>query len=389
MGSGSITVIGGGIAGLASAIALRRSGYTVKVFERSSRPHELGAGITLWANAVAILHRWGIAARLQREGNLIEEGRLTDMRGRQLIHTPVGAISRQFGSFAVGIHRASLLQALLDAVPVDRIVYSAECAGVEESGEVVRCLFADGTSWEGELLVGADGIRSTVFRALHGDVPLRYSGYVCYRGIAPYLGAEIGPGSALEAWGQGRRFGVIRLDAERVYWFANENAAPDDIAREVDLERLRKTFAGWPTPISEVLAGADTGSTFRHAIYDRPYRRDRRGRGRVALVGDAAHPMTPDLGQGACQAIEDAEALAQCLASASDPVAALRAFEELRWKRVSWIVRRSRFQGWVGQHSTRAGCWFRNLLMRMTPARMMCKVFSDLVQVQDFGRTSG
>lgn len=117
---------------------------------------------------------------------------------------------------------------------------------------------------------------------------------------------------------------------------------PDVVPGDVDLARLRKSFGTWPAPIAQVLAAADESSTFRHAIYDRPCRRNRRGRGRVVLVGDAAHPMTPDLGQGACQAIEDAEVLVHCLTIAPDQVAALRAFEELRWPRVRWIVRRAR-----------------------------------------------
>jgi 2-polyprenyl-6-methoxyphenol hydroxylase-like FAD-dependent oxidoreductase len=377
-----IAVVGGGIAGLACAIALRRLGISVRVFERSEAPHELGAGITLWPNAMTILERWGLAGAIQSQGSSIENGYITNSRGRKLLHTPVGAVSREFASAAVGIHRATLLRVLLDAVPGDSIEYGREFVGAEDGPDGVALRFADGRTHRSSLLIGADGIRSAVFRSLHGDVPLRYAGYVCYRGIAPYAGEVLPFGYAFEAWGPGRRFGAIRLDEERVYWFANENAHPEVAQARVNLPRLRDTFASWPAPIPEVLAAVDQATTLCHAIHDRSYLKGQRGRGRVALAGDAAHPMTPDLGQGACQAMEDAATLAQCLGSNSDPIAALRRFEDTRWSRVAWIVRRSRFQGWVGQHSTRIGCRLRDFLIRRSPASMMRKAFRDLVQPQ-------
>jgi 2-polyprenyl-6-methoxyphenol hydroxylase-like FAD-dependent oxidoreductase len=211
-----ITVIGGGIAGLACAIALRRMGFAVRVFERSAAPHELGAGITLWSNAMTILDRWGLAEAIQRQGNTIENGYITDSHGRRLMHTPVGAVSRECGSMAVGIHRATLLRVLLDAVPGDSVAYGQECVGIEDGPDGVTSRFADGRTHRSRLLIGADGIRSTIFRALHGDVPLRYAGYVWYRGIAPYAGEDLPIGNALESWGPGRRFGVIRLDNVRL-----------------------------------------------------------------------------------------------------------------------------------------------------------------------------
>jgi len=374
-----VIIIGGGIAGLACAIALHRAGRGVRVFEGNAEPRELGAGITLWSNAMAILARWGLADALVRQGNVIESGRIMDWRGRLLIHTPVGEISRESGSIALGLHRGNLLRELLAAAPAECVTYAADCIDVHQDADGVTAVFADGTTCRSAVLIGADGIRSAVFRALYGDVPLSYAGYVCFRGIAPYAGPELPAGHAFETWGPGRRFGAIRLDAERVYWFANETADAAAARDAVDIARLQGSFASWPAPTADILAAACAADTFCHAIHDRAFRHDHQGRGRVTLAGDAAHPMTPDLGQGACQAIEDAAVLAQCLASSADLDTGLRNYEKARWRRVRWMVRRSRFQGWVGQHPTRLGCWLRNLLIRATPDRVMRRTFRNLV----------
>jgi len=370
-----------GIAGLASAIALRKAGLEATVFERSPKASEIGAGITLWSNAVGILAEWGVASQLLAQGNIIERGELRDFSGRTLVRTPVAAVGRELGSVSVAVHRAELLRLLYEKTDSNSVLFGKDCVAVEQDSDGVTAHFADGRQRRCQILIGADGIGSLVFRDLHGNIPLRYAGYFCYRGITRYSGTDIPLGQAFENWGPGRRFGVIRLDAERVFWFANVNTHPEALDPDHQVT-LSQAFGTCHYPIPALLQQTDKGQILRHPIYDRPIRRDQQGRGRIALVGDAAHPLTPDLGQGACQAIEDAHVLAYCLGSTTASITALRNYERIRWPRIRWISRRSRFQGWVGQHSTGLGCRLRDLLMRLTPESVMLRSYCKLVSFQ-------
>lgn len=375
----TMTVIGGGIGGLTCALAWQAVGGRVSVFERSVGPSEVGAGITLWPNAMVVLGRLGLTEKLRAAGHELEEGVITDQRGRPLLRTPVGSVSRSLGSVSLGIHRATLLSILVEALAPGLIEYRKECVRTEDDGEGIVSRFRDGSAFRSDVLVAADGLRSEVFGQVHGTAPPRYAGYLCHRGIAQYAGEDVPAGTAFEAWGRGLRFGLVRLDQERVYWFSNESAPEPETRIEPDLSRLRRVFSSWRAPIPAVLAAADPASVLLHPIFDRPFRRDRQGRGRLTFVGDAAHPMTPDLGQGACQAIEDAAELSDCLARVADPEMALRAYESHRFPRVNRMVRRSRFQGFVSQHSTWIGCLLRNTIIRCTPERLLTASFRDLV----------
>jgi 2-polyprenyl-6-methoxyphenol hydroxylase-like FAD-dependent oxidoreductase len=371
--NGRVLIIGGGIGGLVAALAMRRADIDVAVFEQAPELSEIGAGITLWTNAMKALQHLDAADRVCASGSIIERGELRSWRGEVLVRTPVGEIGRQLGAPSLCLHRAVLQQEMFRKLDQGIVHLNSTCIGIKHDSQGVTACFSNGRSERGAVLIGADGLRSMVRQSLFGSMPLRYLGHACYRGIVPFPVSLLPEGYAFESWGPGRRFGAIRLDSERIYWFANLSSA----AGEFDpnpTHTLRSQFAGWHEPIPEITESAEHAPILRHDIYDLlPIRSWISGR--VSLLGDAAHPMTPDLGQGACQAIEDSVVLAECLNRANDPITALREFERHRWRRVSGIVKRSYFQAWIGPRTNPLACRFRDFLMKICPAGLMERAY--------------
>ena len=367
MTSEDVLIVGGGIGGLTAAIALRRIGLPVRVFEQAPALREVGAGVSLWPNAMRALAELGLRDRIL--GDHVPMDRIVVRRrdGTVLVRL------REAGRWpepAICVHRATLQQVLADAVPGDRLHLGRRLARFEADGGAVTAVFTDGSTARGRFLVGADGIRSVVRARLHGDEPAHYRGYEIWRGVSDVTLPASLLGRSTEWWAPGRRFGILPGEPGRVYWYAThttngrEPEPDDDLARD----RLRSLFAGWPQPAPELIA-ATGDALVRTDAEDRPVPR-RWGRGPVTLLGDAAHPMTPNMGQGACAAIEDAVVLARCLA---EGVAAgsLRSYEALRSRRTRWIVRQSRRIGRLGQMTSPPLVAARDALMRVVPDRFL------------------
>lgn len=372
-------IAGGGIAGLAAGIALARTGASVRVFERARELGDVGAGITLWNNALGVLRAWGLDARVRDAGCVLERGELRSARGRTLVTTPLADIAHRTGSPAIALHRARLAAALVSALPPGALELGRELVRFDAGDGGVSVSFADGGTEHGDVLVGADGLRSRVRAQLHGETAPRYAGYTCWRGLASLPLASFPAHTAWEVWGRGARFGIVRLDGERVYWFLTANAPAggrDDDA----LARIRERVRGWCVPIAEVLARTEVASVRRDDLCDRPALATW-GRGCVTLAGDAAHPMTPNLGQGACQGIEDAAVLAECLAADDDVQRALARYEARRRPRTSVITARSRRLGWIGQRERAWECALRDRMMALTPAAWMRRAYEASVHL--------
>jgi 2-polyprenyl-6-methoxyphenol hydroxylase-like FAD-dependent oxidoreductase len=354
-------VVGGGIGGLCAALALRRAGLDVEVFERAAELADVGAGISLWANAFRALDHLGVAAAVRAIGQSAA-GALRTPDGRLLSEPGPDLIARH-PDFCRVVHRAELHRVLVDALGPDVLRLDASCRSVAEQDGGVGVSLANGSRIAADLLIGADGLRSLVRAHLHGEAPPVYAGYTAWRGVTSLEPARLAPG---ETWGRGIRFGQMPLTRGRVYWFAAANAPAG--ARSADGERneLLRRFRGWHAPIEELIDGTPEERILRNDIYDRPPL-PAWGRGRMTLLGDAAHPMTPNLGQGACQAIEDAVVLGRCLTLNSDLVAALREYERRRRTRTDPIVRQSRQVGRVAQWQHPLAVTVRDLAVRRLP----------------------
>jgi 2-polyprenyl-6-methoxyphenol hydroxylase-like FAD-dependent oxidoreductase len=267
----------------------------------------------------------------------------------------------------VAIHRATLQRVLLNALGEDVVETGREVEGYDARFDGVSVRFRDGGRAEGSLLIGADGIRSSVRARMLGDGEPLYSGYTCWRGVTREGGPAVEETS--ETWGRGRRFGIVPIERGRLYWFATLNAPAGGRDEPGKVRgRLEALFAGWHRPVAEVLAATPEEAILRNDILHR-LPAPRWVEDRVALLGDAAHPMTPNLGQGACQAIEDAVILADCLASeGSDLARALRSYEVRRKTRADAFVLAALRLGRLAQFENPVGRWLRDLLLALTPA---------------------
>lgn len=368
-------VIGAGIGGLTGALALKQKGIDVAVYERSAVLADVGAGISLWPNALKALYQLGLRPALDGVSFVSMDGALRSKDGTILSRTTADQFIARLGLPVVVFHRADLLAVLVDAARDIPIHTGHECRDLEDAADGVIVRFANGASAASDVLVGADGLRSVVRDRLGVPGALRYSGYTAWRGIAPFDTAGLMAGETL---GPGQRFGLAPIHGNRVYWYATDNVPEGQ--REPPLEtktRLMRLFADWHEPIPELIRSTGEEAILRNDIYDRDPAA-RWGSGRVTLLGDAAHPMTPNLGQGACQAIEDALVLAHHLSIGPDIASSLRRYEAERIPRTRSIVTASRRVGALFQVESRTFCRLRDAMLRLTPTSLTYRSLKEL-----------
>jgi 2-polyprenyl-6-methoxyphenol hydroxylase-like FAD-dependent oxidoreductase len=357
-------IVGGGIAGLASALALTQCGWQVEVLERAPEFTEAGAGLSLWPNALRALDALGVGKPIRGRALLAGQAGIRDASGRWLSRTDTDELERRYGPIAM-IHRADLLAVLRAAVPEAALRPGVTVTAVRPDGAVAH----SGGASQADLVVGADGMRSLTRRSVWPDAPVpRYAGYTSWRVVTgPVPVAETS-----ESWGRGERFGYARLPDGRIYCYATANA-PEG-ANDDGLAGLVRRFGGWHDPIPALLAAADPGAVLHHDLYELPPLTAYTC-GRVVLAGDAAHAMTPNLGQGACQAIEDAVVLGDVLASG----AGLAAYDRLRRPRTQMITRRSRRLGAAAQWASPAAVHLRTTALRLLPSSSFARSLAPVL----------
>jgi 2-polyprenyl-6-methoxyphenol hydroxylase-like FAD-dependent oxidoreductase len=371
-------VVGAGIGGLAAALGLARAGVETVVVERESELREAGAGLSLWSNAIHALDVLGVADAIRGFSIPSVDAGLRRWDGRMLVTAAPAMLRNAAGDLCLVMHRADLQRALAEAVGPARIEFGRRSVGIRQDASGVTAIFADGGERRADLLVGADGLRSVVRGALHGAVPPRYAGYTAWRAVVAFDHRRLRPG---ESWGRGRRFGQIPIHGGLVYWFATRNAPEGSTSHVGARAELATLFRGWHAPIAELIDATDEAAILVNDIHDRPPLAHW-GEGRVTLVGDAAHPMTPNLGQGACQAIEDAVVLSRMLERAPEVRPALRAYEAARIPRVHPIVKGSNLAGRIGQWSNPAAVWLRDGLMQLVGGRLQARQLSSLIRYE-------
>ena len=358
-----ILIAGGGIGGLTLAALLHRRERACLVLERTPRFAPAGAGLVLQPNAVKALRIGGIEEAVLGRGSGVERLQIRDDRGRILSSIEGSAFRARFFAGAFGFHRATLHAALLDLIPPSSIRLNAGVRSFGQTADGVFALLETGERIDGAGLVGADGLRSAVRGQMLNDGEPRYSGYTSWRGVTS-RGSLWPSGQMSESWGRGARFGLIAIDGDRVYWFATANAPPG--GREPGKADLRRRFSAWHEPIRAVIESTPDDAILRTDISDRdPVAHW--SSGRVTLLGDAAHPMTPNLGQGGGQAIEDAVVLDLVLSAEPDCEIAFKDYESRRLGRTARVVEEARRFGRVGQLENGAARALRDFAVRMVP----------------------
>jgi 2-polyprenyl-6-methoxyphenol hydroxylase-like FAD-dependent oxidoreductase len=320
----AVVVAGAGIGGLAAAAALRGVGWDVLVVERAPELAEVGAGVGLWPNAVRALEVIDpdLARTLCRRWALRGEMGLRSAQGRWPARLGTSWFERRYGSPVVLVARRVLLALLAELVPVADLwlsstLGSARCAGSR------AVAYGQGPAGafeiETDLLVAADGVHSALRSLVDPRATARYAGHTAWRALIPAGLAPPVPGSS-DTWGQGRRFGYAPMGDGGVYWFASTLAAAGGVMTSHELPVLRERFGGWHEPIPSLLEATPAAALLRNDVWRLHPPPRRLASWRIALVGDAGHAMTPDLGQGASQALEDAATLAALIAQAGPTV---------------------------------------------------------------------
>nr|ASV46862.1 2-polyprenyl-6-methoxyphenol hydroxylase [uncultured bacterium] len=361
-------IIGGGVGGLTLALALRRKGIKAEIFERAGdvARSQVGAGLMLAYNATRVLRHLGLEAELETVGHRYRYSEFRSQRGELLVRWSVPDEELQLGVMRANLHR------MLLAAQAEGVLHLAStCTGFRQDAKGVTAHFADGSEARGDVLIGADGLKSVIRARLLGPERLRYAGYTVWRGLASLAHEDAPPGLFRMSWGAGKRFAFYHVAPGLVYWFGVASA-PEGRREPPGTRRsgLLQRFRDWPEPARALISATPEEKIHRTDIYDRkPI--DTWGESRVTLLGDAAHPMTFNLGQGACQAIESAAVLAECLGEGGEPTAALRAYEERRKSRTAGFTRLSRRVGAIGRVSRPGAVWLRNMGLKLIFGRIV------------------
>ena len=371
----SAVVVGGGIGGLTAAVALRQVGWRVTVLERAARFGEIGAGIALLSNGLRCLDAIGLGDAVRGSGLPMLAFGMRTAAGRWLsrIDGDGADLEARMGTTTLAVHRAELHKILRNALPAAALIAAVTTTGIHGGADggpaEVRFRHRDQDALlRAELVVGADGVHSWVRAQRWPDAPAPvYSGSTSWRAVTTSSSAAVTEMSL--SWGQGTEFGVMPLVDGRTYWYAAANAG--EAQRNPDeLEELRRRFGTWHEPIPAVLAHTQPQAVLRHDIYRLP-KLDSYHRGSVVLLGEAAHAMTPNLGQGGGQALEDAIALAAAVSSTRDVATALAGYDRERRARTQAMSLAATRQLRFGQqlHNPIA-IVIRNTAVALTPDRV-------------------
>ncbi|MEV1006184.1 FAD-dependent monooxygenase [Streptomyces sp. NPDC049881] len=370
-------VVGGGIGGLAAGIALTRGGWEVKVLERAAAFGEVGAGLSLWPNGLRALDALGVGNRVREQALAETQAGIRNKSGRWLARTDSRELARRFGP-VVMIHRARLSEILRAALPPGTLFADTEVIRAGLVGRQVEVEHGAGVL-RADLLVAADGIGSTVRRSLWPQAPApRYAGCTAWRLVVD-TGRRVPAGGV--SWGRGEGAGMAPLPDGRTYFFCVADAPEGQRSPGNELAELRRRFGHWHDPIPRLLAAADEETVLRHDIFALPPLATF-VTGRAALLGDAAHAMTPNLGQGANQALEDAVTLAACLDAHTGVESALAAYDRYRRPRTQWIARRSQRIGSVAQWHSAPATAVRDLTLRLLPNSAFLNAFTPVLRWQ-------
>lgn len=361
-----IGIVGGGIGGLTAALSLEHFGFTnYEIYEQAPELKEAGAAISVWPNALRVFKEIGIYDNLSQHWGEISEAFIKTDKGRVL-----SRFKPSYDLPAACMHRADLHSVLYKNIPAAKLLKDHSLKRFEQSGQgPVTLHFRNGLQKEVDILIGADGIHSAIRQQIIGDGKPIFRGYNIWRGVARL---DVAQGYASETWGKGARVGIVPIKEDSFGWWVTLNEMQDqEDAPEERKEKLKRIFGKWHSPIPDLFDSSPV--IIKNALYDRLPRKGW-SRGKIVLLGDAAHPTTPNLGQGGCMAIEGAWLLGACMATCDTVLKAFERYEHLHFPRTKAVIGESLMNGKVGQLENSLLIYLRNQLIHSLPSKTAAKM---------------
>ena len=337
-------IIGAGIGGLTTAIALKRAGYQIEVYDRVKELRPVGAGISLWSNGVKVMNWLGLGDEIHKIGGEMNRMTYLSKENELLNDIDLLPLIDQVGQRPYPVSRSELQSMLLEQLGKEYVKLETKCIGAKEEGNQVTAIFEDGSTATGDVLIAADGVRSVLRNYVTQQEPEpRYADYVNWNGLVDASPELADKHSWVIYVGDGKRASMMPVGGDRFYYFFGVPMSKGTVVEPQDRrDELAKLFQGWPEPVQNLIQQLNPLETNRLEIHDLDPL-EKLARGRVVLVGDAGHATTPTLGQGGCQAMEDAEILCRYLVTTNISVEdALQRYESARKERTARLVLKAR-----------------------------------------------
>jgi 2-polyprenyl-6-methoxyphenol hydroxylase-like FAD-dependent oxidoreductase len=379
-----ILIIGGGIGGLTTALACQHFKIDYEVFEAAPEIREVGAGIWVPPNAMQVMHRLGLSDVMKTTGKELESISVGGPTGKVWYTLHSSDVVPKFGFGTIAIHRARLQKALHAALDPSKVHTGKRLKDFTATPDKVVATFEDGSQATGNCLIGADGLKSQIRKQLFGDMPLRYSGQTCWRGIVEHQLPREVRGAMRELWGKlpGQRFAYSQITDKEVYYYGTLGTPAGETDQPGKTKNtLLRNFSSFGKTAIDIIADIDPAKVIRTDLFDlKPI--STWTKENVALLGDAAHATTPNLGQGGAQAIEDAFVLVSELKDMPGNIpAAFQRYQHKRIKKAHYIVNTSWRFGQITNMRNPVGIAMRNWIIRSTPASITSKQIEKIYQV--------
>lgn len=375
-------IIGAGIGGLSTAIALMQKGIDIEIYEQSEQLKEVGAGLWVAPNGLKVFEKLGISKEIISKGIELNKISVVDLNGISISEIDGKLIQKKHRFKTVAIHRAELQKILLAKIPMDKIKMNKIFKSYYQKEQTITAFFEDGSSIEADFLICADGIHSAARKQFRSSLQFRYSGQTCWRFVSEFDLPENKSDEMFEIWSykKGLRVGYSKINEKEIYVYITNHERPGivDIPNKIK-ENLIQLTTEFPSIVQEMILTANEETIIRNDLYDfKPIQKwtDQR----FALLGDAAHATTPNLGQGACQAIEDAYVLANELNSIQSIPDALLSYERKRMIKAHFITQTS----WTFSQITNTSGFFKKLIisaLRFTPKTINDKQLDKIYSI--------
>ena len=356
------SIIGGGIGGLTTGLFLKKAGLNYTIFESAPEIKPVGAGIIIANNAMQVYQKLGIHKKIEEAGNRISFMKITDHQLKAMSVIDLARYEKKYGLHNVAIHRGALQEILANENGYENISLNKRLKQVSDN-QSIHLKFEDQSEADTKYLIAADGIHSVVRQQIVNQSVTRDAQQNCWRGIAQMNLPAQYKHELNEAWGNGKRIGFVQIADNKVYWYALLNKS----IKVENNESIIDYFSDFHEVIKEVLYNTPKDKIILSEIHDlSPIKNWVNGN--ICLLGDAAHATTPNLGQGACQAIEDAYVLGTLLTQNSNVQEAFQQYNQLRISKAHLVVNTSWKIGKMAHIDSKLGIWFRNTIMKMIPA---------------------